>query len=167
MTSVDFNFAEPIASFDDSMDHDRMDTSPVDIGSLHETNYVVLERRPTKIVEVHHSQPGKHGHTKVRLIGIDIFTGRRYEGVAPVGHMISVPKVTKKEYLVVNIEDGKYTSLLDENKCQLNESITLNAEDNAVHQRLIDKFNSGQGQIKVTVLKAMGEEQIMAFKVVE
>lgn len=167
MTSVDFNFAEPIASFDNTTGHAEMDTSPIDIGSVHVSDYVVLERRPAKVVEVHHAKPGKHGHSKVRLIGIDIFNGRRYEGVGPVGHMISAPKVTKRDYLVVNIEDAKYISLLDEDKCRLHEGVTLNIDGNEVHQRLLEKFNDGLGQIKVTVLKAMGEEQIISFKVVE
>jgi hypothetical protein len=40
-------------------------------------------------------------------------------------------------------------------------------EDADITQRLLDKFNEGNGQIKVTILKALGEEQIIAFKVIE
>jgi hypothetical protein len=64
MTSLDFNFAEPIASYDDSVDA-SMDTSPADIGSIKKSDFVVLNRRPLKVVEVAHCQPGKHGHSKV------------------------------------------------------------------------------------------------------
>ncbi|CAF5145944.1 unnamed protein product [Rotaria sp. Silwood1] len=94
MTSLDFNFAEPIASYDDSTDS-NMNTSPQDIGSIQKSDFVVLNGRPLKVVEVTHSKPGKHGHSKVHMVGIDIFTGRRYEDVRPAGHMIQVPNVEK------------------------------------------------------------------------
>jgi hypothetical protein len=64
MTSLDFNFAEPIASYDDLVDA-SMDTSPEDIGSIQKSDYVVLNKRPLKVVEATHSHPGKHGHSKV------------------------------------------------------------------------------------------------------
>lgn len=64
MTSLDFNFAEPIASYDDSVDA-SMDVIPADIGSIKKSDFVVLNGRPLKVVEVTHSQPGKHGHSKV------------------------------------------------------------------------------------------------------
>ncbi len=64
MTSVDFNFAEPIASYNDSVDA-NMDVIPADIGSIKKSDFVVLNGRPLKVVEVTHSHPGKHGHSKV------------------------------------------------------------------------------------------------------
>ena len=64
MTSMDFNFAEPIASYDNS-DDTSMNTSPEDIGSIQKSDFVVLGGRPVKVVEASHSHPGKHGHSKV------------------------------------------------------------------------------------------------------
>ncbi|CAF1576300.1 unnamed protein product [Rotaria magnacalcarata] len=164
MTSVDFNFAEPIASFYDSVDA-GMTTSPADIGSVKKSDFVVLNGRPFKVVEITHSKPGKHGHSKVHLVGIDIFTGRRHEDVRPVGHIIQVPKVDKKDYLLVSIANDGYTTLLDEDTCQIRSDLSIQDSDTA--RRLRDKYEKGNGQIKVTVLKALGEEQIMAFKVID
>ena len=64
MTSVDFNFAEPIASYDDAVDA-RLDVYPADIGSIKRSDHVVLNGRPVEVVEATHSKPGKHGHAKV------------------------------------------------------------------------------------------------------
>jgi len=164
MTSVDFNFAEPIASYDASFDS-NMDAAPADIGSIHKSDYVVLNGRPLKVVEVTHSKPGKHGHSKVFIVGIDIFTGRRYEEVRPVGHMIQVPNIEKKDYLIVDVIDYDSLTLLDEQTCTIRNDINLN-KNSDVCRRLLDQFNQGNDQIKVTVLKALGEEQIMAFKVI-
>ncbi len=100
------------------------------------------------------------------MVGIDIFTGRRYEDIRPTGHMIQVPNVRKKDYIIVNIDDENYITLLDENTCNVRNDIKLK-EDSDITRQLLDKFNEGNGQIKVTVLTALGEEQIMAFKVID
>ena len=183
MTSLDFNFAEPIASYADSVDESNH-TIPEDIGSIKASDFVVLDGRPLKVVEVTHSKPGKHGHAKVdknfnlffrcliyfsfkvHLIGIDIFTGRRYETVQPGDRMVQIPYVTKKDYTIVNIDDDNYITLLDENTCNIRSDMKLK-ENSDIHRRLLDKFNEDNGQIKATVLKALGEEQIVAFKVID
>jgi translation initiation factor 5A len=100
------------------------------------------------------------------LVGLDIFTGRRYEDVRPTGHMIQVPNVRKKDYVVVNIDEDGYVTLLNEDTCAIRSDMKLK-EDSDITRRMLDKFNEGNGQMKVTVLKALGEEQIMAFKMID
>jgi translation initiation factor 5A len=100
------------------------------------------------------------------LVGIDIFTGRRYEDVRPTGHMIQVPMVRKKDYVIVDIDGDDYMTLLNEDTCKIRKDLKLK-EDWDITRRLLDKFNEGNSQIKVTVLKALGEEQIMAFKMID
>ena len=95
-----------------------------------------------------------------------MFTGRRYEAVRPCGHMVQVPRVTKQDYLVTYIDDDNYVNLMSEAKC--NDRCQIKLQGNSdMARRLLDKYNEGDGQIKVTVLKALGEEQIISFKVVE
>lgn len=95
-----------------------------------------------------------------------MFTGRRYEVVRPCGHMIQIPRVTKQDYLVTYIDDENYVNLMNEAKC--NDRCQIQLQDNSdITRRLLGKYNEGDGQIKVTVLKALGEEQIVAFKVIE
>ena len=100
------------------------------------------------------------------MVGIDIFTGRREEDVRPSNNMIQVPKVTKKDYTIINIESDGYVTLLDEITCKVRSDLKLK-KDTDVNRRLLDKFREGDGQIKVTVLKALGQEQIMTFKVID
>ena len=97
------------------------------------------------------------------MVAIAIFTSRRYEDISPSDRIIQVPHITKKDYLIVQIDRDGYITLLDEVTCKIRSDMKLNKESDVI-RRLLDKHKNGNGQIKVTVLKALGEEQIIAFK---
>ncbi|CAF0832700.1 unnamed protein product [Didymodactylos carnosus] len=163
MTSIDFNFAEPIASLN-RYDYENDDCYPVDIGDIKVSQFIVLNSRPYKVVEVAHSKPGKHGHAKSRLVGIDLFTGKRIEEVRPCGQVVQAPNVKKTDYLLVNIDKDKYLTLMNEATCQLRSDLRLKT-DHDLGAKIYEKFKNGE-QLKVTVLKALDEEAIINYKVV-
>ncbi|KAG7280818.1 hypothetical protein CRUP_010800 [Coryphaenoides rupestris] len=87
---IDFETAESGAS----------NTYPIQCSALRKSGHVVMKGRPCKIVEMSTSKTGKHGHAKVNLVGIDIFTNKKYEDVCPSTHNMDVPHIKRTEWQV-------------------------------------------------------------------
>jgi translation initiation factor 5A len=159
-----------MADGSDSEDHVDFSTGdsgasesfPQQCSALRKNGFVVMKERPCKIVEMSTSKTGKHGHAKVNLVGIDIFTGKKYEDICPSTHNMMVPNVSRKEYSLMDISDDGFVSLLDDDKNETRDDIKLPASD--LGTEIKERFDKEES-LKCTVLKAMGEEAIVGYKV--
>lgn len=134
-------------------------TFPQQCSALRKGGHVVLKGFPCKIVDMSTSKTGKHGHAKVHLVGIDIFTGKKYEDLCPSTHNMDVPEVTRAEYPVVSISEDGFCSLLCSDG---NMKEDLKVPEGEVGEKLRSQMESGA--VVVTVLSALGIEQIVSSK---
>merc|ERR550514_1677615 len=98
----------------ENADAGAADTIPMQAGELRKGGHVMIKGHPCKVVEITTSKTGKHGHAKAHIIALEIFTGKKMEELCPTSHNISVPIVTKKDYMLMDVQEDGTISLLDE-----------------------------------------------------
>ncbi|EGC36759.1 hypothetical protein DICPUDRAFT_91781 [Dictyostelium purpureum] len=134
-------------------------TYPVQCSSLRKNGFVVIKGFPCKVVDMSTSKTGKHGHAKVNLTAVDIFTGKKYEEICPSTHNIDVPNVSRQEYTVLDIQDG-YLSLLSAGG-DIKEDLPLPEDE--IGKEIQDMINAGREPL-VSVISALGKEGIVSVK---
>jgi translation initiation factor 5A len=135
-------------------------TYPQQCSALRKNGFVMLKGRPCKIVEMSTSKTGKHGHAKVHMVGLDIFTGKKCEDICPSTHNMDVPFVKREDYQLMDISDDGYLTLMSDGG-DLREDLKL--PDGDLGSQLKAEFDNGR-EILCTVLKACGEEVVIAIK---
>lgn len=119
----------------------------------------MIKARPCKIVEMSTSKTGKHGHAKVHMVAIDIFTGKKLEDICPSTHNMEVPIVVRKDFQLIDI-DGEFLSLMDDSG-ETREDIKI--PEGELGDEIKDRFGADEGLL-VAVLSAMDEECAIAVK---
>jgi len=145
----------------DSADAGASATYPMQCSALRKNGFVVIKGRPCKIVEMTTSKTGKHGHAKVHLTAIDIFTGKKLEDLSPSTHNMEVPNVTRKEYQLLDISEDGFLSLMSEDGSTKDD---VKVPDGEVGDKITKLFRDEEKDTNVIVLTAMGEEVAMDAK---
>lgn len=137
-------------------------TYPMQCSALRKNGHVVLKGRPCKIVEMSTSKTGKHGHAKVHLVGVDIFTNKKLEDISPSTHNMDVPHVTRTEYTVIYCaEDGFLSLMTSDGGTKDDVRIDTNGD---IYKTISKGINDEGKEYLVTVVSAMGEEAVAAYK---
>ncbi|CAL9179759.1 unnamed protein product [Musa hybrid cultivar] len=178
--------------FESKADAGASKTYPQQAGTIRKNGYIVIKGRPCKVsymqfcymiwslnsydlfvfyynskcylqevVEVSTSKTGKHGHAKCHFVAIDIFNAKKLEDIVPSSHNCDVPHVTRTDYQLIDISEDGFVSLLTESG-NTKDDLKLPTDENLLAQ-LKDGFAEGKDLV-VTVMSAMGEEQICALK---
>merc|ERR1711920_902535 len=139
---------------------------PVQAGSIRKGGHIVIKGRPCKVVDVSTSKTGKHGHAKCKFVGVDIFSGKKHEHSSPSTHNCDVPNIIRMKYQLLSIGEGDLVSLMDSNG-NTRDDLTLPEGTDKLDKLSADittAFTCEGRDLILTVVSAMGEEQIQSMK---
>ncbi|TFA99300.1 Eukaryotic translation initiation factor 5A [Trichoderma ghanense] len=136
-------------------------TYPMQCSALRKNGFVVIKGRPCKIVDMSTSKTGKHGHAKVHLVALDIFTGKKYEDLSPSTHNMDVPNVTRREYQLIDISDDGFLSLMNDDG-DLKDDVRM--PEGEIGEKINKLFKIDEKDTNVVVLTSMGEEAAIEAK---
>ncbi|CAD6585811.1 MAG: Eukaryotic translation initiation factor 5A [Tremellales sp. Tagirdzhanova-0007] len=105
------------------------------------------------------SKTGKHGHAKVHLVAIDIFTGKKLEDISPSTHNMDVPNVRRSEYQLLDIQDG-FLNLMDADGTPKDD---VKVPETDIGKEVLGAFEEGK-DLMVTIIASMDEEQAISWK---
>ena len=146
----------------ESADAGASETIPMEAGQIKKGGYICIKGRPCKVVSISTSKTGKHGHAKCNFVATDIFTGKKLEDIVPSTHGTTVPNVMKSEYSLLDITDEDYLTL-KEDSGETREDLKMPTFPEELCKSIRNGFDEGE-QLILTVVKAMGEEHVMACK---
>ncbi|KAL2267509.1 hypothetical protein VTJ83DRAFT_4786 [Remersonia thermophila] len=135
-------------------------TYPMQCSALRKNGFVVIKGRPCKIVDMSTSKTGKHGHAKVHLVALDIFTGKKLEELCPSTHNMNVPVVKRSEYTLIDISDDGFLSLMTADGDTKHD---VKVPDGDLGARIQSLFREDK-ELLITVQTAMEEEAAIDVK---
>ncbi|CAN1794192.1 Eukaryotic translation initiation factor 5A-4 [Linum perenne] len=146
--------------FESKADAGASKTYPQQAGTIRKNGYIVIKGRPCKVVEVSTSKTGKHGHAKCHFVAIDIFNGKKLEDIVPSSHNCDVLSVSVFGFDGLILQMFQVSLLTDNGNTK--DDLKL-PTDEALLTQIKDGFAEGKDLV-VSVMSAMGEEQINALK---
>ena len=152
-----------IEEFSD-VDAGASNTEALKAGKIRKGDFIVISGKPCKVAEVSTSKTGKHGHAKATIVGIDIFTGKKYETICPTSHSVETPVIKREEWQVTDMDDEGFLNLMNE-ACE--EKVDCKVEDEAMKEGIRESLNKGTETVLVTVVCAMDTEKVMDWKTIK
>jgi len=130
-------------------------TEPIEVNLIRKGMVILLKGNPCKIIDISISKTGKHGHAKAHLVGIDIFTKKKYEDLSPTSHPMQRVLVKNKKYQFCGFDEG-FLILMDDN-AEMREDIRV-PEDSGMLDLL---KNEDENKVTIVhIMSAMGKEQV-------
>jgi len=120
----------------------------VEVRTLKEGKYVLIDEEPCVIKSISHAKTGKHGSAKARVDAIGIFDGTKRSIVQPVTDKIYIPIVDRKNGQVLAVKGDV---------CQIMDMADYTTLELKIPEELKDKIEAGKD---ISYLSSMGKMKI-------
>ena len=135
---------------------------PTMAGTIKKGGYCMLKGHPCRVIEYSTAKPGKHGAAKATIVGIDIFTNKKYEDAFPTSATVQVPIVKKFEYEVADVDEDDFVSAILEDGC-LKDDLKLAREDEEIYKELRKFWEEREDRLVFfTILAAVEKEKYIS-----
>lgn len=118
-------------------------TSTVQVSALQKDEYVMIQSRPCKIVDISVSETGEH-----HIVGIDILTQLKKEDTYPSSSNIDVPIIKRENLKIYNIFNDTMEGY---NKNQETVENIVKVPEGPIGNTIRTEFEAGN-EIEITVL---------------
>merc|ERR1712072_1075198 len=142
-------------------------TVPIRAGEVRKGGFVMLKGKPCKVVEISISKTGKHGHAKANIVGLDVFTGKKYNEISPTSHNMTAPAMYRSVWQLTDIEQPSGTMTLMDANGSTRQDLDLPKDTQGQFTDLSKNIQtrfaslSQDKSIYCVVLKAMDTEQVV------
>jgi translation initiation factor 5A len=124
----------------------------------------MLKGYPCKVTEYSTAKPGKHGSAKATVVGIDIFTNKKYEDTGPTASTAYIPNVVKEELEVADIDEDDFVSVILPDG-DLKTDLKLPKDDPETYKELKKVWDErGDKTIYFTIQRAVGMEKFISAR---
>jgi translation initiation factor 5A len=120
----------------------------VEVRTLKEGKYVLIDEEPCVIKSISHAKTGKHGSAKARIDAIGIFDGTKRSIVQPVTDKTYVPIVDRKNGQVLAVKGDV---------CQIMDMADYTTLELKIPEELKGKIEAGKD---ISYLSSMGKMRI-------
>jgi translation initiation factor 5A len=120
----------------------------VEVRTLKEGKYVLIDEEPCVIKSISHAKTGKHGSAKARIDAIGIFDGTKRSIVQPVTDKTYVPIVDRKNGQVLAVKGDV---------CQVMDMADYSTLELKIPEELKGKIEAGKD---ISYLSSMGKMRI-------
>uniref|UniRef100_A0A7S1GB90 Eukaryotic translation initiation factor 5A n=1 Tax=Bicosoecida sp. CB-2014 TaxID=1486930 RepID=A0A7S1GB90_9STRA len=138
-------------------------TYPIRAGEVKKGGHVCIKGKPCKVIEITTSKTGKHGHAKANITALDIFTGNKLVDICPTSHNMEAPFVTRTEYMLTDVGEEGYLSLMDD---EGNMKEDLKMPEGQLGEDIMKAFKAAEedgSEVTCAVVSAMGQEAVLAY----
>ena len=120
----------------------------VEVRTLKEGKYVLIDEEPCVIKSISHAKTGKHGSAKARIDAIGIFDGTKRSIVQPVTDKTYVPVVERKNRQVLAVKGDV---------CQIMDMADYSTLELKIPEDYKDKIEAGK---EISYMISMGKMKI-------
>lgn len=131
---------------------------PIPAGDIKKGMFVLLNDKTCKIVELHHAKTGKHGHMKVSLTGLCIFTQSKYLHICAGHQTLYQVEVLRKDNQVVAIYDDIIELLTADNEIERLETKDMELID---LKELSELYKKDESLILLTLTTAVENNEVV------